>query len=84
LTVNFQEMEALARQPQERVNFHIIEKLDAIESNQLDAALLIGEHGREIETQKLKCASCSVKVKALWAACGAVALTVLGWLKFGK
>lgn len=82
--MNFQEMEALARQPQERVNFHIIDKLEAIESNQLGAALLSGDHGKRIDAIEVRCKGCRVKVGALWAAFAAMAAAVLGWLKFGK
>jgi hypothetical protein len=82
--VDFRDMEALARAPQSTVNLHVIEKLDAIESNQLDAALLTGEHGKRIEAIEIRCKGCRVKVGALWAALGAAGLAVLGWLKFGK
>lgn len=82
--MNFQEMEALARQPQATVNLHIIDKLEAIESNQLDAALLSGEHGKRIDVIEVRCKGCRVKVGALWAALGAALVAMLGWLKFGK
>jgi hypothetical protein len=82
--LTFQEMESLAKAPQARVNQHVIEVLDRIEGNQVDQALLVGRHETRLTEIEKRCSGCTVKVKALWAACGAVALAVLGWLKFGK
>ena len=82
--LTFQEMEALARAPQDRVNLHLIETLDQIEGNQVDQALLVGGHERRLGQIETRCGGCRTKVQALWVAFGALLAAALGWLKFGK
>jgi hypothetical protein len=96
--MNFQEMEALARAPQERVNLHMIEKLESIEGNQLDASLLIGKHDERLDAQEARlavvekrAAKAGVKLRLLWSAFGAgvsaaigmIPIAVKAWLSRG-
>lgn len=66
--MNFEEMEALAKAPQERVNLHVISKLEHMGDNLTDCAATLKRHDKEIGNLKDREASRMWQGKLIWVA----------------